>query len=111
MTDEELVSFVSEFREGILNGVTSTYMCAMVCMPLVTLLRLHGVEAEIVESDLGFICHVWLRLPDGRALDPTADQFQSHPCAALGYLDLPVLPPVYLGPPLSVHANPVPFQR
>ena len=33
--------------------------------------------------------HVWLRLSDGRALNPSADRFNAG------------LPPVYLGPPLA----------
>ena len=37
----------------------------------------------------GPLSHVWLRLGDGRALDPSADQF------VLGLL------PVYLGEPLA----------
>jgi hypothetical protein len=43
--------------------------------------------------------HIWLRLPDGRALDATADQFNT----LFPSMDLP---PVYLGKPLSIHAAP-----
>jgi hypothetical protein len=69
-------------------------MCAAVCYPLVTLLNMAGVKCEIVESDLGDMNHVWLKLADGRALDPTADQFNR--LYRMG------LPPVYLGKPLSI---------
>lgn len=55
-----------------------------------------GVETECVETDLGAMNHIWLRLPDGRALDPTADQF-NRLFPAMN------LPAVYLGPPLSIH--------
>ena len=61
-----------------------------------SLLRLHGIEAETVESDLGECNHVWLQLEDGRALDPTADQFNAL------FPDL-AMPPVYLGPPMKCH--------
>jgi hypothetical protein len=95
MTDAELIEFASEFREGILDGKESNWACAMVCCPLATLLNMHGVKCETVESDLGHCNHIWLRLADGRALDPTADQFN--------YLFAKDMPPVYLGPPMEYH--------
>jgi hypothetical protein len=98
VTDAELVEFTSEFRAGILGGRGSARMCAAVCMPLVTLLGLHGVEAVLMESETETCNHVWLRLTDGRVLDPTGDQFAGG------------MPPVYLGPPLALHADPMPFQ-
>lgn len=98
MKDAELVEFATAFREGILNGHPSSWMCAAICWPLVTLLNLHGVECETVESDLGDLSHVWLRLADGRALDPTADQFNA-------LFPSYKLPPVYLGKPLDIHAD------
>lgn len=94
MTDSELIAFVTQFRKGLLGGRRSTMMCAVVCAPLSTLLALHGVENEIMESEFEIdgqsYNHVWLRLPDGRALDATADQF--------GFLHMPR---VYLGPPVA----------
>ncbi len=98
MTDEELVIFAAEFREGILGGRNSEMMCFAVAAPLCTLLRLHGVENEMIESDLGEFNHFWLRLHDGRALDPTADQFNDY--------GFPPMPPVYLGPPLKTALHP-----
>lgn len=95
MTDAELIEFATEFREGLLDGHPSNWMCFAVCAPLLSLLRLHGVDAELVEGDLGVCNHVWLRLPDGRVLDPTADQFNAH--------QIEQLPPVYLGPPSLIH--------
>lgn len=95
MSDEELLSIAEEFREGILDGDTSALMCAAVSWPLQGYLSaLYHVEAECIETDVslpdgGTINHVWLRLPDGRVLDPTADQF--------GFAA------VYLGPPLAIH--------
>lgn len=96
MADEDLIEFATEFREGILGGASPLLRCAMVCWPLSTLLRMHGVANESVDSDLGDMNHVWLRLADGRALDPTADQFNVwYPGRNL--------PSVYLGPPLDIH--------
>jgi len=100
MTDDELVRFATEFREGILDGDPSNWMCAAVCWPLSSLLRMHGVPNESVETDLGVCNHIWLRLADGRALDPTADQFND--------ISVDKLPPVYLGEPRLIHGNPPP---
>ena len=96
MTDAELVEFAREFREGILDGKPSRQFCFMVSAPMASLLRVYGVEAEMVETDLSehpdseFHGHCWVRLADGRALDPTCDQFGDFP-------------PVYLGPPMWMH--------
>lgn len=91
MEDRDLVEFAEGFREGILRGNPSHRMCAAVSWPLASLLRVHGVECEAIESDLGDCNHVWIKLADGRALDPTADQFN--------VLFLTDYPPVYLGEP------------
>lgn len=96
MTDDDLIKFATEFREGILGGRESAWMCAAVCWPLASLLSLHGVKATPVETDLGEMNHVWLRLEDGRALDPTGDQFNAY-----GFQ--PTMPAVYLGPPMKYH--------
>lgn len=100
MSDAALVRFATEFRAGILNGESAQWMCFAVCAPLQSLLRLYGVESELVEGDLGACNHYWLRLSDGRVLDPTADQFNHWNGVA-------ALPPVYLGPPTDCHRNPV----
>ena len=97
MTDEELVTFSASFREGILDGGQSEMMCFAVAAPLSTLLHLHGVENNLMKSDLGERNHFWLRLSDGRALDPTADQFNDS--------RFPPMPPVYLGPPTALHLD------
>ena len=63
-------------------------MCLAVCAPLQGFLSLAGIDTTIVEAHFAETNHVWLQLPDGRILDPTADQFG---------LDV-----VYIGPlPLS----------
>ena len=96
MGDEELIEFANEFREGILDGRPSNLMCAMVSWPLASLLRCTGVDCDTVESELPEMNHIWIRLADGRTLDPTADQFST---AGKKY------PKVYLGEPLAFHAD------
>lgn len=82
----ELISIARGFRQGILGKRPSVGMCMAVCAPLQGFLSaVHGLETTIEEVDFGFINHVYLRLADGRILDPTADQF-------------PDMPDVYLGP-------------
>lgn len=101
MKDKQLLKFATSFRKGILGNNSSHSMCAAVCWPLAGLLRAGGVECEAVESDLSemedgwLMNHIWIRLPDGRVLDPTADQFNGK--------GFDSLPPVYLGPPLAIH--------
>lgn len=99
MTDAELIEVATGMREGILDGAASEWMCAAVSWPLQGYLSVfYGVETEAIESDLGHMNHIWLRLPDGRALDATADQFNRL------FPDMN-LPPVYLGAPLAIHAS------
>lgn len=97
MRDKKLVKLASAFRRGMLGGEPSEMMCAAVCMPLCTLLEVNGVRTVLMESQWADCSHVWLRLPDGRVLDPTLDQFDAS------------LPEVYLGPPTKYHASPQPF--
>lgn len=98
MTDAELIEFASEFRDGILGDRPSNMTCAMVCWPLAGLLAVYGVECEAVETDLGDLNHIWLKLKDGRALDPTLDQFN--------FIFAEQFPKVYLGPPTKYHVAP-----
>lgn len=96
MGDAELIEFAREFREGILDGGKPDMMCAAVCWPLAPLLRLHGVEcvcreATCISVSWGETNHIWIELADGRALDPTLDQF------------IPEIGPVYLGKPMQIH--------
>jgi hypothetical protein len=90
-TDHELRKIVSEFREGILDGGDSAFMCIAVCSPLEGYLRhAHGIETHAVAGtiDLGEynMEHFWLEMDDGTVIDPTADQFKELR-----------LPPVYIG--------------
>jgi hypothetical protein len=99
MTDAELIEFATEFRDELLDGRPSAWMCAMVCWPLSGLLSRYGVPNRAIESDLGHMNHIWLLLDDGRALDPTADQFN----VMFPNMNMP---PVYLGPPADIHPIP-----
>jgi hypothetical protein len=88
MTDPKLIEFTMEFRKGIMGRrKSSRAMCFMIAAPLQGYLSFLGIETELVEGEVNQTNHYWLELPDGRVLDPTADQFD------LG------LPPVYLGKP------------
>lgn len=83
-----------DFRKGILNGKPSNWMCRAVCLPLQGYLGILGYEVELrdgvlFDTDGDELYHTWLRLPDGRILDPTADQFNE----AMGKS----MPPVYIG--------------
>jgi len=92
MSDAALVDLCTGFRDGILQGRPSTRMCAVICYPLAGYLSFLGVEVAVEHGDPVRHCnHVWLSLPDGRVLDPTADQFDA------------TLPPVYLGAKLPMH--------
>lgn len=77
MTDSELQYIVSEFRRGILGRRTSYGMCFVICLPLRSYLAALGCDTELMEADFGHTNHIWLQLPDGRIIDPTADQFQT----------------------------------
>lgn len=104
MKDRELITFVREFRDGLLGKHTSDRRCGMVCWPLVTLLNMENVECDLEEGTVRVvhdgenfrINHIWIRLRDGRILDPTADQFNRF------FLERKY-PPVYLGPPRIIH--------
>lgn len=74
--DAALTEIARDFREGILGGGPSFMMCAAVSWPLAAYLRsIHGVDCETIESDFGECNHIWIKFADGRALDPTLDQF------------------------------------
>lgn len=88
----ELKQIVTEFREDILDGGSSAFMCIAVCAPLEGYLRVgHGIDTHAVAGtiDLGDynMEHFWLEMEDGTVIDPTADQFEELR-----------LPPVYIGP-------------
>lgn len=107
ITDAKLLRITRDFRAGILGDVPSRSMCFAVCAPLVGFLDMLGVRSELVEVDFGFINHVFLRLADGRVLDPTADQFldRDDDCFQEVCEHGPPLPDVYLGPMPAVYAH------
>ena len=78
MTDKELRRCAASFRRGILGKRPSIMMCFAVCAPLQGYLSFLGVETELEEICVGDGNHFWLRLNDGRVLDPTADQFADY---------------------------------
>lgn len=86
--------FAMEFREGILDGQPSAFMCGAVCLPLASLLGTMGYGVKVIVGPVShencFCYHTWLELDDGRILDPTADQF--------GRPNGRRMPKVYLGP-------------
>lgn len=105
MTDAELIEFASEFRDGILDNGPSNRACYMVCAPLVGLLQFEGIECKLVEfwfrpranERFEAYQHFWIKLEDGRALDPTIDQFN--------YLFDECWSKVYLGPLTKYHVE------
>ncbi len=102
MKDAQLKKFVLEFREGILGGRSSHMMCFAICSPLAPLLEMSGVKCELVEGVVVWTYsgkafetnHFWFSLPDGRIIDPTADQFD------------PDGDKVYLGPKPANYTTP-----
>lgn len=88
----DLLTVVTEFREGILDGRSSEFMCIAVCSALEGYLRFaHSVDTHAVSGTVwdgeGYEReHFWLETNDGTVIDPTADQFPGLN-----------LPPVYIG--------------
>lgn len=95
MNDQEIIDFAMSFRDGILSGHESDWLCFAISAPLQALLSGYGIDTAIVEVDLGECNHVFLKLKDGRVLDPTADQFN--------WCNDEKMPPVYLGTPMKIH--------
>lgn len=103
MTDKQLIKYVTGFKKGILGKRQSHMMCFAVCAPLVPLLNMGGIDAKLVEGSFKDCNHFWIALPDGRVLDPTADQFNNR-CSTS-------FPPVYLGEPTEIHNKKRGFRR
>jgi len=97
VTEAELIEVCKEFRDGVLEfEESSESMCAVVSWALQGYLSAAcGIDTECVTTDLTrhpdskYVNHVWLQMPDGRALDATFDQFGGDP--------------VYLGEPTEFH--------
>jgi hypothetical protein len=97
----ELSNYTREFRDAVLQGSSSEWMCVALSAPLHAAFQARGIPSQLVVSDLGFCDHIFLRLPDGQVLDPTADQFN--------WCSLQKLPGVYLGPPAAIHEGAQPW--
>ena len=92
MTRSEVKQVAREFRKGLIGDREGDMMCAVVCYALQAYLSFLGEHLTIAEVDLRNSNHVFLKFPDGRVLDPTADQFGDYP-------------KVYVGKPLWFHAG------
>lgn len=99
--DIALLSYSARFRSAVLKGASSSRMCAALSGPLHAALQAKGVDCSLEESTLPLCNHVFLRLADGRALDVTADQFDTGGGARV--------PAVYLGRGLEVHRGARPW--
>lgn len=90
-SDAEIIECATEFRNSMLDGASSDMQCFTVSFALSGWLSFAlGLDTRMWESDLGYIEHVWLKLPDGRCLDATADQLNKRKRGK-------PFPPVYLG--------------
>lgn len=84
MTDKQLIKVAADFRKGILGKRSPRLMCMVVSAPLQGFLAgVYGVETTIetvwFPENTRACNHTFLRLPDGRILDATADQFGLEP--------------------------------
>lgn len=70
-----MLTYAREYREAVLRGDSSAWMCAALSAPLHAAFQVLGIPSQLVVSDLGECEHIFLHLADGRVLDPTADQF------------------------------------
>lgn len=105
MNDGELKILCREFRKGMLDRMSSKGKCAMVSWALQGFLSFSmKLETEVYESDVGKWNHLWLRLPNGRVIDCTADQFNKRG-------KRPKYPQVYIGKPLDIHDGGKLFER
>ena len=107
MSVASLAGIVIGFRNGLLGKRRPTDMCRVVCLPLESYLRVEGYDTIVVEGTVEGWDHCWLRLADGRIIDPTADQFGNGMpkvyigTLPVGYKEKPCEPPGYLKGPLA----------
>lgn len=89
MTDKQLIDITKQFTKGLTGGVIKQ-KCFIISSPLQSYLQFCGIETELIKGWVRFpdadYGHYWLKLKDGRILDPTAGQF-----------DESELPKIYLG--------------
>ena len=102
LSDTDLLDIATQFRDAIVRDRPSTFYCGLVCRPLAGYLAFLGLNVDTKEIRGSRGNHMYLLLPDGRVLDPTADQYDA------------TLPKVYLGPKLAIHRpkhRPLPHPR
>jgi hypothetical protein len=87
---------VGEFRRGMLGKGSSALMCFAVCAPLQSLLEMAGYPTELIEGEVENTEHYWLQLPDGRIVDPTADQLTAPDGSAMPKVFIGEKPEWYL---------------
>ena len=94
MTDKQLLKTATSFTKGLLGKRNSVGWCYGVSFSLQSYLRMCNFKTEIIEGEIktniGLHQHFWLKLDDGRILDATADQFNSHKIPSQ-------MPRIYLG--------------
>lgn len=94
MTEKQIKKLAEGFRIGMISNSSSRSMCFAISAPLQGYLSACGVQCELVKGELatmqGICEHYWLKLPSGKILDPTADQFN-------GIAGSKDMPKVYLG--------------
>jgi hypothetical protein len=91
-TTPNIMKAVILFRKGLIGKQTSRGACFMVCQPLRSYLRFSfGLHCRLVTGHVKHenSNHVWIELPNGTIIDPTADQFRSPtgetmPCVYIG---------------------------
>lgn len=94
MQKSEQLAYALQFREAFLRGTSSDRMCAALSAPLWAALSVLGVGGELHQVEFEDIAHIFIKLPDGDILDPTADQLSGTG-----------LPSVFLGPARSVYRH------
>jgi hypothetical protein len=95
MTDREILKIAREMRSGLLENTKPAGMCFVVSAALGGYLSMLGLDCRLIKRDFGFTNHVWLELPDGRVLDPTADQFNKRLRNKFPKIYLGELPKIY----------------
>jgi hypothetical protein len=64
-------------RRRVLPHGRSRSACLLVSSELLTSLRRRSIGCRLVRGGVGGTFHYWIRLPDGRIVDATADQLRN----------------------------------
>lgn len=103
MKDEILKAFALSFRNKVIGYSSSEGWCRTVSSSLLPLLAEHGVKGVLEQAEVykergnaaSLVSHTFIRLDDGRILDPTADQFRSPTGNQMPKVFLGPIPPWY----------------